>query len=278
MKIAHKIIMNGGLGNQLFQLFFAINGCKNISEIEINLSNYSDVNANRKFELKNILSEECVKNFNISRGSILISIVTKFLYFLPISIKKKLKIVSENNLKLSNKGNIIIGYFQSINFIPPRNFIKDYFKNFDKFSVTDKSVGIHIRRGDYLHSSHSIHGVIPLEKLLEQLRILINNEYNVSDVYFFSDSDVKDELTKKINNNIKIKFEKFIYVPDLGLSDSDEFLLMREMSFLICSNSTYSWWAAFSSQKNERTFLPRQWYLKRKIPEDLIFPNVVIYD
>lgn len=272
----HKLLLSGGLGNQLFQFFFVINEFGDSDSFHLDLSYYRYRRHIRNFEIPNVIKNEYLKNLKFIDGSFLYSKIFAVAYRLPKFIKRFLNIISDDNKKIFSNKQIIVGYFQKIGYIPNRLVIKKYFKDFSAFPVPNGSVGIHIRRGDYLLAAHDLHGIIPVNTLINQL-FKIFEKNNFSSIYVFSDSDIRSEFDHAIKNTI-FRNVNLYYVNNFSLSTAEEFLLMREMTYLICSNSTYSWWAAFSSKRNITTYLPINWYKSKSISKDLLFDGVVLYE
>ena len=130
-------------------------------------------------------------------------------------------------------------------------------------------IAIHIRRGDYLNSQHHIHGALSGDYYTKAIKEL-TEKYGKQMIMIFTDSPevlLHEPWLQSINKN------------DIQISvTEDPWETLTEMasySSIICSNSTFSWWAAFlGAQKG--IILPSKWFRETLIPEELVLPNSVI--
>lgn len=141
------------------------------------------------------------------------------------------------------------GYFQSYKYFDHRKKeIKDLFepteeiKNYinEKYNFDEKSVSIHVRRGDYVNLK-DIHFNLPLKYYEDALQHFDKKENNF---YVFSD-DIewckKQSLFQNLNNIIFV--------------DEDEVvsLYMMEKCFShIIANSSFSWWGAYLANVDDK--------------------------
>jgi hypothetical protein len=156
---------------------------------------------------------------------------------------------------------IVSGYFQNKayfhDFIPdfrqlfsvPLKY-KDLWKEYRSKTTSLKgpSWAIHIRRGDFVEKA-DIHSLLPLEYFAEGVRVMsdwhANESYlrlGVDDgpVFIFSD-DI--QWTRQQDTFSSIPGAVFVDVSDSLLSFF--FLILAIEDGVICSNSTFCWWAAF---------------------------------
>lgn len=116
-------------------------------------------------------------------------------------------------------------------------------KQTKKFAVDHSRsfVGVHIRLGDYLQLE-SIYGRYCYEYLSDALEVIVSHSSpdTIESIVVFSDSEGLVNLPK---------------VPKLGLFDVSfasrfvdgtlqEFRMLMDSRAIVCSNSTFSWWAA----------------------------------
>jgi hypothetical protein len=131
-------------------------------------------------------------------------------------------------------------------------------------------IAVHVRRGDYLLGSNpSFHGVLHGEYYIESVKRL-RDVYGFLPVMVFTDSPeiVKnEEWVKKI-----INLEFFNSSGDL--SDFEE---IAKSSGIVCSNSTFSWWASYISPSSAVT-LPSQWQVGLELPTNLIQDAAIIVE
>lgn len=108
---------------------------------------------------------------------------------------------------------------------------------------------IHIRRGDYYKPEVGME-IIPKEWFLESLNKI---ERLGDEILIFSD-DPKHEDVVHVASASGGRI-----VSSKSLSPAEELILMSLGSNFICSNSTFSWWAAALSDKSGQVFFPRSW-------------------
>jgi hypothetical protein len=82
------------------------------------------------------------------------------------------------------------------------------------------------------------------------------------DAKFFVFSNTHDDI-EWIKENYKFPEKYDIEYVDLGNSDYEEFELMRNCKNFVISNSTFSWWAAYLSDYEDKCVaLPEKWTRK----------------
>jgi hypothetical protein len=277
-----KVVLKGGLGNQLFQYFAALKFAENTEQkIEFNLNWFKhreSITSPRSFELGEIIDTSAVEEdkLNVFRLGLLDRFSS---YFAKFGL-----IVSESNfdqLKSENKvqRNLYLnGYFQEIRFLGSNlynleNFIE--IKNWEP-EVKDKmheisdryQVALHLRLGDYVDSE--LFHVISKTYIRECLN-KIDHQKNHLEVLVFSDSP--DKARAYLPEVEKIEF---IIVPKNSFTDPQTLILMSKFKNLILSNSTFSWWAGalassagnnvyapFSEEMNSRRNFSKELYLDK---------------
>ena len=260
--------LQGGLGNQLFQIFTTIaysleHSCPFIflNQFQLNTGNNGEtirysywktfLKALQPFLRDNILGFELYKEPNFSYNKLI------------------------NNLGKSNN-TVLLGYFQS-------------YKYFEKYKATivrllklpslkqdllvklkeqniifSNTISMHFRIGDYkLLPEHYI--ILPIDyyknSLLHILNSINNSTTNNTVIYFCELS----ELTE-VNNIISILKSEFINLEFITfvnkqLTDWEELLLMSCCQHNIIANSTFSWWGAYlSNNPSQITCYPSKWF------------------
>ena len=166
----------------------------------------------------------------------------------------------------------IMGYFQSekyfsnnkdeiIKALAPEKSTTDYIDS--KYSITEDSASIHIRRGDYLKLSH-VHPVMS-DKYYHKA---INMLGGVDNIFIFSD----DLEWCKAN----ISHEKSIFV------DEDDYICIHMMSQCganIGGNSSFGWWGAYLNQRPEKiAIFPSNWFGNKQFSEykDIFMDHFVL--
>ena len=133
--------------------------------------------------------------------------------------------------------------------------------------TSTESVGVHIRRGDYLlPENQQLFGGICTENYYRNAMEQIKRERPNCRFYLFTndkewirqqldaqtEEDTKDTDKVSINN---------IEVVDLGeQNDYAEFVLMSKCKHNILANSSFSWWASYLNRNTNKTVLvPDRW-------------------
>ncbi len=194
-----------------------------------------------------------------------------------ISSTHHLMAVMSSHRKASNY--ILDGYFQHPDLLfseLERAKIGQALLN-DKRSVVESikgkanTVGVHIRRGDYISSKAAsrIFRTLPvsfykdaLDRLPETSRILV----------FSDDANISASFAMDVGG---------IDISKMKLSLQDEFCLLAACDNHVISNSTFSWWAAYLGHKeNGRIISPRNWYhdIDRNKMNPLILPYFELID
>lgn len=278
------LIIHGGLGNQLFQFFFALNklngDTKSLKIIIAKKKNTSQL------DIFDILKKEKIKEIKIIRINSFFYIFFSKINYIPKVVLKKISFLTTDHnsfsiLKSKENPLIIYGYFQDLRLINKEiipDFINEDLRAVRFFNSKEKTLGIHIRRGDYLKKKHlSTHGLISIKYIVENLSDIFK-DFNIVKVY--SNSDIKKEFFKYIKKylgNEYLKKTYFSFSFDNKISDKDVFLDIARNDALICTNSTFAYWAGYISLKVKKIYLPNQWYFSRTINKGLIHSKVTLY-
>lgn len=123
----------------------------------------------------------------------------------------------------------------------------------------ENSVCLHVRRGDkaYCKETNEVHGVCSIEYFNNAVEILTSKASNLR-FYIFSD-DI--EWVKK-----NIKLENGIYVDrTMTTYNYEDFELMKNCKHFIISNSSFSWWAAWLGEFEQKIVIaPQKLYAKEE--------------
>ena len=226
------IQLQGGLGNQLFQLAFLMH-VRQMTGHHIFLDS-----------LESPMSHSKEKYFN--------TIFSKWKnYYKNISVKTVLhenpKLAYENwNHKINSvEGNVkLIGYFQRWGYYINKNYINIVdsltFDNaiLQKYPDIQKKTFIHVRGGDYI--GNPFHHV-DLRKYYKKCMELCKGEF----VIFTNDIPYAQSILPDI--------------PIISESELDTLYLMSKCAGCICANSTFSWWGAYLN-RDRPIFFPSQWF------------------
>lgn len=165
------------------------------------------------------------------------------------------------------------GFFQSWKYFENvrEELLETYFQpskevkqELSKYTVTQHSLGISVRRGDYLMLQGN-HCVLDLDYYQTVLDKYFTD--NVDQIYIFSD-DI--QWCKKVFG------EDVILVQD---TIGTQLFLMSKMKHLILSNSTFAWWGAYLNQQGGLVIAPSPWFgpnYQDKETSDLYYPSWII--
>lgn len=149
-------------------------------------------------------------------------------------------------------------YFENIkselqeDFIFRNRFSSDVEK-MEQMILERESVLVHVRRGDYLDcDDYEIVGEEYYKKAMQYI------EERTMDTKFFVFSDDIEWCRKYFK-----KKKNIIFVT--GNTGKEDFYLMCKCKHFIIANSTFSWWAAWLSDKNGIKVAPARWFKDEKI-------------
>ena len=249
------IVLDSGLGNQLFMLFTGIS--KAIDEKK-NFTIFPIYNTYRKFFFTNFLKSLVFKvNTNPSYNNDEIYQEPNF-HYEPIPNNKKL----------------IKGYFQSPKYFNhnKHEIIKilkiDTYLN--KYKLDYKAIAIHLRFGDtsfnqcnhvFLKVDYYINAI---KKIIEKIEQQKDNHNDYKFLIFgeAEDNDIIDDYINDFNIafNYKFIFTKF-YETYPNLTNYQELCYMSSCNHFIIANSTFSWFAAYlNDNKKKIVICPEYWF------------------
>lgn len=272
MKIINII---GGLGNQMFQYAFALslkNQFKD-EDILIDIHHFNYYKLHNGFELSRIF-----KGINlIIANKKQLKKVTYYVphYFLSRLVRKflpKLKTEFIENVEyvyddspFNLRGNYYFeGYWQSNKYYSDikSEIIKafefpvpnSYNKQLAKEITSCNSVGIHVRRGDYLNHK-DFKGICELDYYQRAIDDLASKSEKFHFYIFSNDIQwCKKNIQPLINDN------KVTYVTENKGKDSFwDMYLMSKCYNLIIANSSFSWWGAYLNINAKDIYAPLKW-------------------
>lgn len=288
MKIVNII---GGLGNQMFQYAFALALKKaNADErVYIDTSHYNYLfikkyktsNLHNGFELYRLFPNVCiprasawnlirltyyVPNYMLSRMVRKIMPRRKSEYVAPIDESQTFR-----HELINYKGDMYYeGYWQAASYFAnckeevmeafahpqPNPYNKELIKEISE----SQSVGIHIRRGNYLLLQR-YSGICEIDyyrKAIERI-MEIRKEYH----FFIFSNDMKwcDENIVPLLNGMNVT----LVTGNAGTDSCWDMFLMTYCHDLIIANSSFSWWGAFLNKSVNRVIAPYPWMNGRDI-------------
>jgi hypothetical protein len=259
-----KIIcrLMGGLGNQLFQLQYALNFAKKNNGVLFfdNSFYFSSNKVHEKNYVKNLINPILTENLNFFDLRFK-RVLERFFYKFNIKYPKYLsqKFYFENsNLNIEKKSEIILdGFWQDTIYID-KKFICEIRKNLFKKKykiLNNRYVCVHIRRNDYLTNRQRFvktHEVLKLDYYLKSFEYL-KKRINKPIFNIFTDDEIWAHKYLNQIENLKI----------ISTKNKNPLKILFNMSSYqnyIIANSTFSWWAAvLSKSKKKKVILPKKW-------------------
>jgi len=266
--------LQGGLGNQLFQIFATISHSLKTGQSffflnQKQLGNGENGSTIRYTYWKTFLSSltPCLKNIE--------------------QIPQQTVIVKESGfhfqeiLTTNFASTMLVGYFQSPKYFQKhykficrlikldikKQIIKENLKSLINF---DKTISVHFRLGDYKNLSQ-IHPILPytyyknaLAQIVSEERDFIPEYMSKTVLYFCEDGDLETvnvtiEQLKTEYSNLNYKID-FIRAPSI-LEDWEQLIAMSLCRHNIIANSSFSWWGAyFNDSVSKIVCYPEQWF------------------
>ncbi len=239
------LLLRGGLGNQLFQIF-GIAKLANTSGFDVILSDYDvrinprDVKGASSFELsvKNIFSDEC----RLYKADWTINLFIRILNQRSIRDRyfPRIDLDHEKN-DLAKSIAVVHGYLQSSKMVRsfPEQSVKEVFKFSDNAHPDPAVIAMHIRALDALQHKEMF---LDHEYYRKALREFAGQEDVTVDVYS-DDSCYARMLCSKIGDyDFRFPEEKLALEPIQLLTK------LSSYSRIIGSKSTLCWWASFLAE------------------------------
>jgi len=175
-------------------------------------------------------------------------------------------------------------YFKEIKYILQREFVprnesvtkkaKEVIDNIKKENDGKEIVAFHIRRGDNVPSQKNFSTQEGAQFLTnkEDFHPLLSKEFieqapkNFNNCVYIVFSDTQEDM-KWCKENVKIEKAYFLG----GNSDLFDFELMKYCDHNIISNSSFSWWAAWLNDNEQKTVVaPSKWFGKAYAHHNLV--------
>jgi len=281
MKIVN---ITGGLGNQMFQYAFALSLKEKFpnEEVYIDIQHYHSlffkhfrgINLHNGFEIEKVFPNASIP---IARCKDLL----KVSYYIP---NYSLSRIGRKILPV-RASEMVLPFSQTYSFLPEVYNQKDcYFEGFwqnihyfedikdklmdvyahpkpneynetliNKISSQD-SVGIHVRRGDYL-SEPDYKGICNLEyykRAIERLK-----EAGKKYCFYIFSNDIA--WCKEYLEPLMEGYLVFYVTENKGKDSCWDMFLMTYCKNLIIANSSFSWWGAFLNKNVDRVIAPNPW-------------------
>ncbi|MFA5104881.1 MAG: alpha-1,2-fucosyltransferase [Candidatus Margulisiibacteriota bacterium] len=281
------IKLMGGIGNQMFQyacgraLAFEYDMPLLLDTFELEIQKNFKIHASRVYELG---------IFTISARKAQLNEVSKYYNRNILSIVLN-KVGLSNRIKEKNEGffpvrlcrlgtSYLEGYWQSEKyFLPIEQIIRQEFAfKYPLDSINQQiaeqigtciSVGLHVRRGDYVNNphTHQVHGICSKEYYLHAME-LMNKSLKNPVFFIFSDDIVWAKENLNCGNNARFIDHN---------RDRESYRDMQLMSLCkhhVIANSSFSWWGAWLSRNPEKIVIaPKKWFNTDKLNTKDIIPE-----
>ena len=287
-----KVILGGGLGNQLFQYFAGLYVSKKTGTELLVESTFSQFNRTghsdwiNALKLPGKISKEAPRgSFAYLRAS-LSRMLSSVAHSAMRNPKSRLSVLRQYRspvlghdplLDSIGPGITIKGFFQtwvyyrrlieqgqapSIDVLAPSEWFKEMS---DELDANGPVLGIHLRRGDYIDNPEI--GILSSQFYEQAISELQQRGVMWKEVWVFSDEIDK---AKEVVNQIKLVEPKVRFVlPDKSSHSIESMLLMARASSLIIANSTFSWWGAMLGDENRQIICPKKWFRHWEDPTEL---------
>lgn len=264
--------INGGIGNQLFQYASGLaiarknntDFCIDISHMDAAYQRSANPIAIREYALSQFsISAQPLKTKAVNTKNKICRLINRYQKFIEMGHPLSTKFVFEKDawtydekLERCGRNAYLCGFFQSWRYFDPyREILMEEFKPQKKYisrqaanliercRSNKRSVGVHIRRGDYkvchdwlIDESFFLDAIREMKALLSQ---------NIDLFVFCNESGFAEAL---LTNEQKIHFVS----AEGNFSDFEEFCILSSCANQIISNSSFSWWAAYLNQNQEK--------------------------
>ncbi len=294
MKIVN---ITGGLGNQMFQYAFALSLKEEFPEEDVYIDtshyhtfffkHYKGIDLHNGYEIDDLFPNAClpkagccqiwkvsycIPNYILSR--IGRKLLPRRKTELTPSYSKNYSYVSEAYLP----GNRYyegywqcIKYFDSIKTLLQNIFAypepNEYNKGWEDLIRSTNSVGIHVRRGNYL-SEPEFCNICSVEYYKNSIELLMSD--GIRHEFFIFSNDMqwcKENLGPLVQGNV------IHYISgNKGKDSCWDMFLMTCCKDLILANSSFSWWGAFLNKEVNKVIAPDPW-LNRDCEIDIYEKN-----
>lgn len=270
--MVNRVLLQGGLGNQLFQLAAGIYLREKLKQ-DVVFDSTLLTKVSKSVRLRDVEVDWLLDSGDLAEGSLkTLSLVALGRYFPKIILKER---DLNHDILTDLKGGfrVINGYFQNSNYA---NFSWSFLKNkmlsklddcFPRELRGQDYITLHFRGGDYLNDLHTrdSHGVTGFNYFKSALGI-IQSQTNLDNLLIVTDtpSHISKNIEEFKGFKTKIISSENLY-SDLSIISKAKGVAM--------SNSSFSWWGAFIADKtlSAQIVAPKPWFNgKIAEPKELI--------
>jgi len=259
----------GGLGNQMFQYAFYLSLSKNFRAVKADLSKFEDYELHNGYELDKVFGIQLTEASKFETR-LLDNQDRKWWYRKLRKILNKKNAYTEEKELFSydkdifkdKKDRLYWGYWQNINYLTEITpILKKEFtfrpklddKNLEILTSINQSnsVGIHVRRGDYINDP-LLGGIATRDYYLSAIELITQKVESPSFFIFSNDINWCKE-------NFNLAQTSYIQ-GNIGDNSYIDMLLMSKCKHQIIANSSFSWWSAWLNENPEKMVIaPKKW-------------------
>lgn len=134
--------------------------------------------------------------------------------------------------------------------------------------LSSNAVCVHIRRGDYVNNP--IFDVCGDSYYYNAMKYM---QEKLSNPVFYIFSDAVDEIENSMQFPCPV-----VYIKDRH-KDYEDLYLMKNCRHFIMSNSTYSWWAQFLGEAEDKVVIaPKKWCLTKDMSVGIYMKEWILMD
>jgi hypothetical protein len=261
------IRLQGGLGNQLFQICAAhqvLKATERTVGLDVSWFTNNQLDTPRSLEVQLSSFNFPIVDFSPFQSMVLMRLGSPFVVHESDS--------ADPSKNVGRFTRLIVGYFQSLDLaIEEIDAVSSLILQKSKPALSQgKYIAVHSRLGDYLSntSTSEFHGVTSPMWLLQEAEGLCH-DLNIDTIVVFTDSVAEFQVsTRNFQSSRNIHFDNSETAWDILLS-------IASANGIVMSNSSLSWWAAFTStyiHKNDvPVVFPLPWLARQSSMDQTLF-------
>jgi Glycosyl transferase family 11 len=283
----------GGLGNQMFQYAagWALAKSKGTS-LKLDISSFSGYRLHQGFELERVFEAE----INIATqgdakqvlGWQAVGYANNILRRPWMAAFRKPSMLVEPHFRycdlasIIDKAGYLYGYWQSEKyFLDYADEIRRQFqfkqplnaenKKWMALIVNRNSVGIHVRRGDFISKVNTgVHGACTVDYFSSAIAHMAARVPNPEFFFFSDDMDW-------VRGNIAMDFPCYFIENNVGADSFNDMRLMSLCKHNIVANSSFSWWGGWLNRNDSKIVIaPKRWFANDFDTRDLLPKDWVV--
>lgn len=252
-----RIVISGGLGNQMFQYAFALALREKYDNVILDISLYNYARMHNGYELERVFG---IKESLINKKGLYLLLLRFLLKFNPLNIVNYDQISYDKN-NLDTYSLYYYGCWLSEKYF---KHVEHQIRNVYTFTIKDEitngiaqemisknSISIHIRRGDYKNAGIPLLGSDYYRRAIEYMKMKVKSSF----FYVFTDDE--DE-GRELVETLAVPFK--LINCNKGDNSYKDMFLMSKCKHNIIANSSFSWWGAWLNENEEKIVIaPSYW-------------------